>query len=296
MISWGKVDTHLQVHRLRRVRVKFRQNKQEKKKQATPMVDYPASKLFPHVTQCFPLVLTLPNGQQQLTRAVYGIPSDATQHEERREPRTAGPKPEPGPTPASECDSVPRPPADLLDQLLSLVTANLGPMYTRHARAIYGAGRQSWPARKRAEMETPGLVYVVYSDSHSQPLVFMSLLLTDEPELGQELAARVLYLFEIHVSDIIRGQGLGTHLLRDCLGGTLASLSRASPSVLGAELTVFSENQRALRLYLALGMHVAAWSPQDRRAQVRRRTRATAYDSSLVTRPAYYILFWPAAS
>ncbi|CUS20583.1 LAQU0S01e09934g1_1 [Lachancea quebecensis] len=258
------------------------------------MVDYPANEVLPHVMRCFPVELTLPSGQQQLTRAVYAIPSDGEQQQDRCVSRTAGP------APVSDQDSAPRPPADLLDQLLALVTANLGSMYKLHARAIYGVGRQSWQVRKRAEMETPGLVYVVYSDLQGQPLVFLSLLLTDEPELGQELgqelAARVLYLFEIHVSDIIRGQGLGTRLLRDGLGGALASLRRASSSVLGAELTVFSENQRALQLYLTLGMHVAAWSPQDQRAQVRRRTRAVAYESNLVTRPAYYILFWPAAS
>lgn len=237
------------------------------------MADYPADYLVPHVTDSFPTTLTLASGQR-IQRAVYGVPMDTV--------RSRAEIPDP-------C---------LLEQLLALVDSNLGPVYAQHAKALYGDQCGSWKERKRQEMVTPGLVYVVYravdeeTGKEGLPLAFLSLLLTDEPELGPAPAA-VVYLMEIHVADIIRGLGLGGTLLREGVAGTVRGARRAHPFIQGTELTVFTDNEGALRLYLRLGMQIAAWSPQDTCIEVHRRTRATRYESRKVTRPTYYLLFWP---
>ncbi|SCV01307.1 LAME_0G15346g1_1 [Lachancea meyersii CBS 8951] len=218
-----------------------------------------------------------------------------------------------------------------LEQLLALVDANLGALYAAFAGDIYtkltsSSGRPcsaaQWHPLKRGEMSTPGLVYVMYhdaSDASGVPLAFASLLLTHEPEL--EMDARVVYLYELHVSETIQNCGLGTWIMRDCVSGLLRRLGVWVPGFRGLELTVFRANTQALRLYRdRLGMRPVPWSAcvadqstvsaTDAQPTIRR-TRSRTYRYALPNAghnsarrrarqpevlPAFCILFWDGCS
>ncbi|SCU89489.1 LANO_0D05138g1_1 [Lachancea nothofagi CBS 11611] len=274
--------------------------------------DLPSSWVTPHVASAFPLrheIRTSRGEHVTLERIVYE-------------------------TEGASRDAVPLS-SRALSQLLALIDANLGPMYRQHGRAIYPAipkpkpphhtlAPTSWHPHKTREMQTPGLVYVTYHDTRDPdrtPLAFVSLLLTHEPELARR--AKVLYLYEIHVAHVMQGLGLGTWLLCGGVDATLRALRRAMRpgDFHGLELTVFSGNERALKLYRErLQMSLAPWSPQDcneakhprpkitaSQHLTRRRTRARTYtfitedeteaiDGTAAApriRPVYYVLTWP---
>ncbi|CEP60868.1 N-terminal L-serine N(alpha)-acetyltransferase NatD LALA0_S02e01464g [Lachancea lanzarotensis] len=203
-------------------------------------------------------------------------------------------------------------PQETSAQLLALVDANLGTMYEEFAGEIYTGlpGRRKrppwsaaqWHPRKLQEMQTPELVYVVYYDANTnsarQPLAFVSLLLTHEPEMAPH--ARVVYLYELHVAHVIQRCGMGTWLLRECTGALVRALGVWVDGFCGLELTVFRANTDALRLYCdRLGMQTAPWwalsygteraesdaSDQPVAARVRRSRQRH-------NRPAYCVLFW----
>lgn len=264
----------------------------------------------------------------------------------------------------------------ILEQLLLLLDSNLGTVYRRASRKLYGNARP-WQHNKRDEMVTPGMVYVVYQDENGQAAFFLSFMLTDEPELepvsepvlesaltpslepeledklarrprnacrltdcgsgapdaqrisaselprdpqlqsdaqhafetapgctggagpspahcGPELSpAKVVYLYEIQLRACLQGHGLGTRYVGQKLKHVARDLHSADPTVQGIELTVFSDNRPALRLYRGVGLRLAAWSPRDEIMHTRRNTRSTAHNNGkLVRKPAYYVLFW----
>ncbi|SCU92107.1 LAFA_0F08064g1_1 [Lachancea sp. 'fantastica'] len=252
--------------------------------------DLPAEWLLPHVISAFPEthVINTPQGENvTLQREVY-----VTGHEQ---------------------DDLP---PKMLAQLLALVDANLGQMYGEFAGEIYtGLSRRKrppWPAaqwhpRKMQEMRIPELVYVVYhdatatasADTETQPLAFVSLLLTHEPEMGPH--ANVVYLYEVHVAHVIQRCGVGTWLLRDCAGALVRALGVWVDGFCGLELTVFRANTHALRLYQdRLGMQTAPWfvsceterdEPDKSDKPVAARLRRPRQRD---TRPAYCVLFWDA--
>ena len=95
---------------------------------------------------------------------------------------------------------------------------------------------------------------------------FLSFMLTYED--GYE----VIYCYEIHLSESSRGCGLGKHLM-----GVMERVGR-EVGVSKSMLTVFLENEGAVRFYERLGYGVDEFSPEPRRVRGR------------VIRPDYVIL------
>ncbi|KAM0130161.1 hypothetical protein ACHAO1_008039 [Botrytis cinerea] len=71
---------------------------------------------------------------------------------------------------------------------------------------------------------------------------------------------KVVYLYEIHLMDELRGTGLGTHLM-----SLLASIARAIPGVEKTMLTCFTANEAALKFYKKLGYEKDEYSPEPKR-------------------------------
>ncbi|KAF7913903.1 uncharacterized protein EAF01_000309 [Botrytis porri] len=71
---------------------------------------------------------------------------------------------------------------------------------------------------------------------------------------------KVLYLYEIHLMDELRGTGLGTHLM-----SLLTSIARAIPGVEKTILTCYTANEAALKFYRKLGYEKDEYSPEPKR-------------------------------
>ncbi|KAF7867244.1 hypothetical protein EAF04_005327 [Stromatinia cepivora] len=83
---------------------------------------------------------------------------------------------------------------------------------------------------------------------------FMSFMPTFEDRL------KVIYLYEIHLSEELRGTGLGIHLM-----SLLTSIARAIPGVEKTMLTCFTANEEALSFYKKLGYEKDEYSPEPKR-------------------------------
>ncbi|KAI9641051.1 hypothetical protein NHQ30_010479 [Ciborinia camelliae] len=70
----------------------------------------------------------------------------------------------------------------------------------------------------------------------------------------------VVYLYEIHLVDELRGTGLGIHLMN-----LLTSIAHAIPGVQKTMLTCFTANEPALSFYRKLGYEIDECSPEPRR-------------------------------
>ena len=122
--------------------------------------------------------------------------------------------------------------------------------------SAYASSSFGWhPKAKRKEMRLPDLRYLlVRSTVTPSSLVeaFLSFMFTFED--GYE----VLYVYEIHVSEELRGLGLGKKLM-----GIVEDVGRK----VGVEkemLTVFAANTAAVRFYKNLGWDVDVFSPEPR--------------------------------
>ena len=87
----------------------------------------------------------------------------------------------------------------------------------------------------------------------AQPEGFLSFMLTYED--GRE----VIYVYEIHLAETLRGGGIGRHLM-----GMVEEIGR-KVGVDKVMLTVFVANERARQFYERLGYGVDEYSPQERR-------------------------------
>lgn len=96
---------------------------------------------------------------------------------------------------------------------------------------------------------------------------FLSFMLTYED--GYE----VVYCYEIHLGPQLRGSGVGKRLM-----GLMEEVGRAA-GVVKAMLTVFVENEAALRFYEKLGYEVDESSPAPRKLR-----------NGVVKNPTYHIL------
>lgn len=126
--------------------------------------------------------------------------------------------------------------------------------------ADYKASEVRWsPASKRREMVLPDMKYFVISSSAveeanvpTQVLGFVSFMVTYED--GYE----VIYVYEIHLDEQLRGQGIGAVLMNE-----VESIGQR----VGVEkcmLTVFRSNKKAVRWYERLGYSVDDFSPGPR--------------------------------
>ncbi|KAF5878780.1 putative gnat family acetyltransferase protein [Botrytis fragariae] len=71
---------------------------------------------------------------------------------------------------------------------------------------------------------------------------------------------KVVYLYEIHLMDELRGTGLGTHLM-----SLLTNIARAIPGVEKTMLTCYTANEVALKFYRKLGYEKDEYSPEPKR-------------------------------
>lgn len=226
----------------------------------------------------FPKTLQLPDGQV-LQRQVIAIDS-----KENRVDTTNGCLSHYNSPDATE---------HVLWQLLEILDHNLGPTYTRASRALYH-NKRPWRVNKWGEMLTRGLVYVVYTSMTdasapcgngrelptrrsarrtarpAEPLLFLSFMFTQEDGLAWCDPARVwavLYLYEIQLLPRVRSCGLGKRLVSELLVRAACQVRDATrlstEQFFGIELTVFGENDAAVRFYRRLGMRRAADSPTD---------------------------------
>lgn len=174
-----------------------------------------------------------------------------------------------------------------LDLCLQLLDHNLGAIYA----SVNG---KSWKGLKQKEMLEPGLVYVLLHASNPQKLAgFMSMKIINEYDL------RVLYLYEIQLSEAFRNIGMGTFLMRQ-LEGIVRMVNETDklkklwlktdpeeyegehdPNLLltGVALTVFSVNKGARKLYQRLGYMLHQDIAKDR-----------VLRSGKVIEPDYYML------
>ncbi|KAI4159940.1 MAG: hypothetical protein LQ342_006156 [Letrouitia transgressa] len=127
--------------------------------------------------------------------------------------------------------------------------------------SAYAASSIGWsPSKKRKEMELPDLRYLlVLGPSQGTKIVegFLSFMLTYED--GHE----VIYCYEIHISHRLRGNGIGRHLvaLMEAVGRN-AEMEKSM-------LTVFVENEGALKFYDKLGYKKDEYSPGPRKLRNR---------------------------
>lgn len=134
--------------------------------------------------------------------------------------------------------------------------------------SAYAASSKGWwPNKKRKEMRLPDLRYLLVRKEISADLSvpvtahttmnsidgFLSFMLTYED--GYE----VVYCYEIHLKECLRGLGIGKGLVE-----MMEEVGRKA-EVDKAMLTVFLENGRALKFYRELGYKEDDYSPKARK-------------------------------
>lgn len=202
---------------------------------------------------------------------------------------------------------------DLLNKLLIVLDMNLGEKYSKVSKKIY-ENDKPWKMNKLEEMKTPGLIYVYYINetSNDDILLFMSFMLTEEIgliETDENKNTSVIYLYEIQLLKAIRGQKLGHFLLSQHLSNCgkkinneINFIERYSIPFIGIELTVFSDNKRAIKFYESINMKKTPFSPIDSIIKLeKRRTRSQIGVKSLpnleiIKKPVYYLYYLPVKS
>ncbi|KAL8686998.1 MAG: hypothetical protein Q9218_006708 [Villophora microphyllina] len=123
----------------------------------------------------------------------------------------------------------------------------------------YAVSSIGWsPAKKRKEMKLLDLRYLLLellaTDDNDESISgFLSFMLTYED--GYE----VVYCYEVHLATHLQGQGIGRHLMGLMeVAGTRAGVEKSM-------LTVFVENQAAMRFYTKLGYSEDEYSPEPRK-------------------------------
>ncbi|KAH6867130.1 acyl-CoA N-acyltransferase [Alternaria rosae] len=142
-----------------------------------------------------------------------------------------------------------------LDACLGLVHATSG--------HDYAASAMGWnPRRKRDEMLDADMMYLLLRPApavqscHDAILGFTSFMFTHDDPPHQDRP--VLYIYEIHLDERLRGQGLGPRLIQ-----FVENVARAC-HIRKTMLTVFTANTRAKGMYHSLGYIRDECSPDDR--------------------------------
>lgn len=128
-------------------------------------------------------------------------------------------------------------------------------LLTTTSKANYKTSSLGWhPKAKRKEMKLPDLRYLlVRLDSADVILGFASFMLTYED--GRE----VIYMYEIHLSEALRGLGIGKKLVE------IIQKVGANADVEKMMLTVYLSNEYATEWYKRLGFDVDDFSPGPRK-------------------------------
>ena len=130
--------------------------------------------------------------------------------------------------------------------------------------ADYRASADGWhPVKKRREMRLLDMKYILLGRSELwYPEVeemclpvygFMSFMLTEEDGI------EVVYCYEIHLEESVRGRGVGKRLM-----GLLEEVGRKA-EVKKAMLTVFKRNKAAVHFYERLGYEEDEFSPRPKK-------------------------------
>jgi len=128
-------------------------------------------------------------------------------------------------------------------------------LITKTSSSDYATSSVGWrPRQKRKEMILPDMRYLLVKQADSSgPEGFLSFMITYED--GKE----VLYVYEVHLAESLRGGGLGRQLM---------TLVEDVANKVGLEkimLTVFMANEGARRFYAGLRYTVDDYSPKPRR-------------------------------
>ncbi|CCX30051.1 acyl-CoA N-acyltransferase [Pyronema domesticum] len=138
----------------------------------------------------------------------------------------------------------------------NLIESNMKPMYLRSTIG--------WSApEKKKEMAHPAMRFLLLPEEQG----FASFMVTEEE--GEE----VIYCYELQLADAARNSGKGAQLMQ-----VLETFGH-NVGLKKAMLTVFSENEGAIRFYKKNGYEVDEISPQGRVTR-----------SGKVRPPSYYIL------
>ncbi|KAI9729531.1 MAG: hypothetical protein M1834_006727 [Cirrosporium novae-zelandiae] len=146
----------------------------------------------------------------------------------------------------------------------------------------YRRSELGWhPAEKKKEMQLPDMRYLLVREANSEghqnkanqdSIVngFLSFMVTYED--GKE----VIYCYEVHLSEELRGIKLGKHLMMIMEQvGTQIKLEKAM-------LTVFVKNEQARKFYEKIGYDVDEYSPQPKKLR-----------GGVIKEPSYVILSKP---
>lgn len=152
-----------------------------------------------------------------------------------------------------------------VESFVDMIDATMGELYTKHR------GRH-WKMEKLVEAREPGLVYIWLQDQSAIVGYLSVKVVLNE---GQN----VLYLYEIHIDPAAHGRGWGSHLI-SCYHRLALRIAKPTP-LDSTCLTVFADNDRALKWYRDLGYKLAENSPTDRKLR------------GSIKRPSYYILARP---
>lgn len=120
--------------------------------------------------------------------------------------------------------------------------------------SAYRDSSRGWrPKEKKAEMMDPDMRYLIVLDEASDGILgFASYMFTIEDDYP------VVYLYEVHLKEQLRGKGVGSHLMRIVERfGRIAKMEKTM-------LTVFTSNEGAERFYKRHGYIMDEYSPQPR--------------------------------
>ncbi|CZT13024.1 uncharacterized protein RAG0_16637 [Rhynchosporium agropyri] len=117
----------------------------------------------------------------------------------------------------------------------------------------YRKSKDGWkPKAKKKEMRLLDLKYLLVKRG-DEIVGFLSFMPTYEDE------KQVVYCYEVHLGEEVRGTGLGGILM-----GHLITIAKAIPLTEKVMLTVFTRNEHAVAFYAKLGYEKDEYSPEPR--------------------------------
>lgn len=146
-------------------------------------------------------------------------------------------------------------PSSMFEQCFNLIETT--------SRKDYEASNWGWhPKRKKREMKEEEMRYIVVRKPNTPPGEddfegFLSFMITHD----STPAVPVLYIYEIHLTEAVRGKGLGLHLMN-----LVESIAR-KVGVKKVMLTCFLSNTKALDFYKHCGFRKDVCSPGDRKTR-----------------------------